>query len=92
MHIPTPATESLGSLVLAIFGMFKHIKIFLAIILVCVTAFGVMLHGGRTATDCLDSSDPQVISYSLLQSVCFSVLQCVFVVTMCYCLGVQCSY
>ena len=60
LHIYS-ASESLGALVIAIFGMFKDIVVFVAIILICVTGFAVMLVGGRTATDCLPSEDPQAV-------------------------------
>ena len=33
----------------------------MAVILICVTGFAVMLVGGRTATDCLPSEDPQAV-------------------------------
>jgi len=57
LHIYEP-NEALGSLVLAILGMFKDIKTFLYIIFFFVTGFGVMLHAGRTNTECPEGSDP----------------------------------
>ena len=52
------AQETLGSLVLAIFRLGGQIGVFVCIVIVCVTGFGIMLHGGRTITDCPSSDDP----------------------------------
>ena len=52
------AQETLGSLVLAIFRLGGKIGVFICIVIVCVTGFGIMLHGGRTITDCPSSDDP----------------------------------
>ena len=67
LHSFSP-NEALGSLVLAFFGMFRDIRTFLSIIFLCVCGFGVMLHAGRTDTDCPEGSDPhglhaQCLSY-----------------------------
>jgi hypothetical protein len=60
LHIYSPF-ESMGSLVLGIRGMFKDIRVFIMIILICITGFAVMIAGGRTATKCLPSDDVQAV-------------------------------
>jgi hypothetical protein len=60
LHIFSPF-ESMGSLVLGIVGMFKPIRAFIMIILICITGFAVMIAGGRTAPKCLPSDDVQAV-------------------------------
>jgi amino acid transporter len=41
--------------------MFKDIRVFIMIILICITGFAVMIAGGRTSTKCLPSDDVQAV-------------------------------